>query len=49
MALVRHHQCMHMGNGAIVAAGVVITKDVESYAVMGGLPARKIGERFPEV
>jgi acetyltransferase-like isoleucine patch superfamily enzyme len=40
---------VHIGNGAIVAAGAVVTHDVEPYAVMGGLPARKIGERFPEV
>ena len=35
-----------IGNGAIIAAGAVVTKDVEPYAVMGGVPARKIGQRF---
>lgn len=37
-----------IGNGAIVAAGAVVTRDVEPYAIVGGLPARKIGERFTE-
>ena len=34
-----------IGRGAIVASGSVVTKDVEPYAVVGGIPARKIGER----
>ncbi len=37
---------IRIGNGAIVAAGAVVTKDVEPYAIVGGVPARKIGERF---
>ena len=37
-----------IGNGAIIAAGSVVTKDVEPYAVVGGVPARTIGERFPD-
>jgi putative colanic acid biosynthesis acetyltransferase WcaF len=28
-----------------VAAGAVVTKDVEPYAIVAGTPARKIGER----
>lgn len=35
-----------IGDGAIIAAGAVVTKDVEAYSVMGGVPARKIGQRF---
>ena len=35
-----------IGNGAIVAAGSVVTKDVEPYAIYGGVPAKKIKERF---
>lgn len=31
---------VHIGNGAIVAAGAVVTKDVPPYAVAGGNPAR---------
>lgn len=34
-----------IGKGAIVAAGAVVTKDVEPYQVVGGVPAEKIGER----
>lgn len=37
---------VRIGNGAIVAAGAVVTKDVPPYEVHGGIPARKIGERF---
>ncbi|MDD3182479.1 MAG: DapH/DapD/GlmU-related protein [Alphaproteobacteria bacterium] len=35
-----------IGKGAIVAAGAVVTKDVEPYSIIAGNPARKIGERF---
>lgn len=35
-----------IGDGAVVAANAVVTKDVEPYAVMGGVPARKIKDRF---
>jgi carbonic anhydrase/acetyltransferase-like protein (isoleucine patch superfamily) len=34
-----------IGEGAVVAAGAVVTKDVEPYAIVGGVPAKKIGER----
>ena len=37
-----------IGDGAAVAAGAVVTKDVEPYAVYGGVPARKIKDRFPQ-
>lgn len=36
---------MTIGKGAIIASGAVVTKDVEEYAIMGGVPAKKIGER----
>ena len=38
-----------IGRGAVVAAGAVVTKDVEPYQIVGGVPARKIGERNPEL
>jgi len=34
-----------IGKGAIIAAGAVVTGTVESYAIYGGTPARKIGQR----
>lgn len=38
-----------IGEGAVVAAGAVVAKDVEPYTVVGGVPARKIGERNREI
>lgn len=35
-----------IGDGAVIGAGAVVTKDVEPYAVMAGVPARKIKMRF---
>ena len=34
-----------VGEGVVVAAGAVVTKDVESYTVVGGVPAQKIADR----
>lgn len=34
-----------LGEGAIVASGAVVTKDVEPWTVVGGIPAKKISER----
>lgn len=31
-----------IGDGAIIAAGSVVTKDVEAYCIYGGTPAKKI-------
>lgn len=34
-----------IGEGAVVAAGAVVTKSLESYTIYGGVPAKKIGDR----
>jgi len=34
-----------IGKGAVVAAGAVVTKDVAPFAIVGGVPAKVIGER----
>lgn len=34
-----------VGKGSVVATGAVVTKNVEPYTIVGGIPAKKIGER----
>lgn len=35
----------HIGTGAVIAAGAVVHGKVEPYAIHGGIPAKKIGQR----
>jgi len=35
-----------IGDGAVIAAGSVVTKDVEPYSIVGGVPAKHIRCRF---
>jgi maltose O-acetyltransferase len=38
-----------VGKGAVVAAGAVVTENVAPYTIVGGVPAKKIGERTREL
>ncbi len=40
---------LKIGDGAVVGAGAVVTKDVEAFAIVAGSPARKIGERSKDL
>lgn len=37
-----------IGHGSIIAAGAVVTKDVEPYSIVGGVPAKQIRMRFTD-
>ena len=40
---------IHIGEGAVIAASAVVTKDVEPYQIVGGIPAKPIGTRSHEI
>lgn len=39
---------VEIGTGSVVAAGSVVTKDVKPYEIVGGVPAKKIKNRFDD-
>lgn len=40
---------VNVGKGAVIAAGAVVTKNVEEFKIVGGVPAKEIGERSKDV
>ena len=42
------NKCQNIGNGAVIGAGSVVTKDVPAYSIVAGNPAKIIRYRFDE-
>lgn len=41
-------QGVHIGTGAVIAAAAVVTKDVEPYTIVAGVPAKPVRKRFDD-
>lgn len=39
----------YIGDGAIIGAGSVVTKNIEPYEIVAGVPAKKINKRFDDI
>lgn len=39
---------VNIGNGAVIGAGSIVTKDVEPYSIVAGVPAKKVKMRFDD-
>jgi acetyltransferase-like isoleucine patch superfamily enzyme len=39
---------VRIGRGSIIAAGALVNKDVLPYTIVGGVPAKKLANRFPD-
>jgi acetyltransferase-like isoleucine patch superfamily enzyme len=40
---------VRLGRGSVIAAGALVNRDVLPYHIVGGIPARVIGARFPDL
>lgn len=40
---------VEIGHGAVIAAGAIVTRDVEPYTIVAGVSAKPVRKRFDEV